>query len=27
LTQNAPVGPAWIGEIKRYENDVLSQRG
>ncbi len=27
LTQDTPIGPAWIGEIKRYENDVLSQRG
>jgi L-rhamnose isomerase len=27
LKQNAPVGPAWIGEVKRYEKDVLSKRG
>jgi L-rhamnose isomerase len=26
LTQNAPVGPAWIGEVKQYEHQVLSQR-
>jgi L-rhamnose isomerase len=27
LKQNAPVGPAWIGEVKRYEREVLSKRG
>jgi L-rhamnose isomerase len=21
-----PVGPAWLGEVKRYEKEVLSQR-
>ena len=26
LKENAPVGPAWIGEVKRYEKDVLSKR-
>jgi len=26
LTQNVPVGPAWIGEVKQYEKDVLSKR-
>jgi L-rhamnose isomerase len=26
LTQNTPVGPAWIGDVKQYEKDVLSQR-
>jgi L-rhamnose isomerase len=25
--QNVPVGPAWIGEVKTYENEVLSNRG
>ncbi|MSU56826.1 MAG: L-rhamnose isomerase [Pedosphaera sp.] len=24
--QNAPVGDAWLGEVKRYERDVLSRR-
>ena len=27
LKQNVPVGPAWIGEVKQYEKDVLSKRG
>jgi L-rhamnose isomerase len=27
LKQDAPVGSAWIGEIKRYEKDVQSKRG
>ncbi len=27
LKQSAPVGPAWIGEVKQYEKDVLSHRG
>jgi L-rhamnose isomerase len=27
LKKNAPVGPAWIGEVKRYEKEVLSKRG
>ncbi len=26
LKQNVPVGPAWIGEVKQYEKDVLSKR-
>jgi len=26
LAQNVPVGPAWIGEVKQYEKDVLSKR-
>ena len=26
LQQNVPVGPAWIGEVKKYEQDVLSKR-
>jgi len=26
LKQNVPVGPAWIGEVKQYENDVLAKR-
>ncbi len=26
LKQNVPVGPAWIGEVKQYERQVLSQR-
>jgi len=26
LKQNVPVGPAWIGEVKQYETDVLSKR-
>ena len=26
LQQNVPVGPAWIGEVKQYEKDVLSKR-
>ena len=25
LKQNVPVGPAWIGEVKQYEHQVLSQ--
>jgi L-rhamnose isomerase len=25
-SQNAPVGPAWLDEIKSYERDVLSKR-
>lgn len=24
---NVPVGPAWLDDVKRYENDVLSKRG
>ena len=27
LKRNVPVGPAWIGEVRRYEKDVLSKRG
>jgi L-rhamnose isomerase len=27
LQQNVPVGPAWIGEVKQYEKDVLAKRG
>ena len=27
LKENAPVGPAWIGEVKQYEKNVLSKRG
>jgi L-rhamnose isomerase len=27
LEQEVPVGPAWIGDVKRYESDVLSKRG
>ena len=26
LKQNVPVGPAWIGEVRQYEKDVLSKR-
>ncbi len=26
LTQDVPVGPAWIGEVKAYERNVLSKR-
>ncbi len=26
LKQNVPVGPAWIGEVKKYEKNVLSKR-
>jgi len=26
LTQNVPVGAAWLPEIKSYERDVLSKR-
>ncbi|MGO9108189.1 MAG: L-rhamnose isomerase [Thermoguttaceae bacterium] len=26
LKQNVPVGPAWIGDVKQYEKDVLSKR-
>ena len=26
LQQNVPVGPAWIGEVKQYEKDVLAKR-
>ena len=26
LKQNVPVGPAWIGEVKQYEQEVLSKR-
>ncbi len=26
LKQGVPVGPAWIGEVKQYEKDVLSKR-
>ncbi len=26
LRQGVPVGPAWIGEVKQYEKDVLSKR-
>ncbi len=26
LQQDVPVGPAWIGQVKRYEIDVLSKR-
>ena len=26
LRQGVPVGPAWIGEVKHYEKDVLSKR-
>ena len=26
LQQGVPVGPAWIGEVKQYERQVLSQR-
>ncbi len=26
LKQNVPVGPAWIGEVKKYETEVLSKR-
>jgi len=26
LQQEAPVGPAWLDDIRRYEQDVLSQR-
>lgn len=26
LKQNVPVGPAWIGQVKQYEKDVLSKR-
>jgi L-rhamnose isomerase len=26
LTQNVPVGPAWLDEVKAYERDVLSLR-
>jgi L-rhamnose isomerase len=26
LKQNVPVGPAWIGEVKQYEKDVLAKR-
>ena len=26
LRQNVPVGPAWIGDVKQYETDVLSTR-
>jgi L-rhamnose isomerase len=24
--QNVPVGAAWLDEVKRYENEVLSKR-
>jgi L-rhamnose isomerase len=27
LKHDVPVGPAWIGEVKRYEKEVLSGRG
>jgi L-rhamnose isomerase len=27
LRHDAPVGPAWIGEVKRYEKEVLANRG
>jgi L-rhamnose isomerase len=27
LTQNVPVGPAWLDEVRAYERDVLSRRG
>ncbi len=27
LKQNVPVGPAWIGDVKRYEKDVLVEKG
>jgi L-rhamnose isomerase len=27
LTKGVPVGPAWLGEVKSYERDVLSARG
>ena len=26
LSQDVPIGPAWVGEIKRYEKDVLALR-
>jgi L-rhamnose isomerase len=26
LKENAPIGPAWIGEVKNYEKNVLSKR-